>query len=278
MHGRDEDSQVIRIRTGNIGSTAPEHTRDTPWSEIGVARREAGLSVEQVALEARVSPLVVEAIESGAVERILIGDGGRRETVAVCRVLELDPLPYLQDLRVRRPAVSGQLDTPRTTVGRRTRFLIIGLVWIALGALLVVGRSLGWMGSDDSPAPRTSAPASVSSAVPTSTPPNPAVAFSVEVHATRGGSPVRATVQGTVTYDEILRLDEEVRFEGDWIQLRIVQPTMVRVFVNGTPVAAETDMAFGTAPTDTSEEAPEQAPAEAGDAPADTPADDVSRP
>lgn len=242
MLGQDEDSQVIKITTGNIGPPAPRTVESATWQAVGQARREQGLSIEQVAARARVSPLVIEAIEAGAVERLPVGNGGRRETIAVCRVLGLDPRPFLQDLSVRRPSVTAQLDAPRQ-VGRRTRFLIIGLVWILLSAVLVVGRALGWMdGSEDTSSTTTSAPTTT---VATTVPPNPAVAFTVEIQATRGGTPVKATVDTQVRYDQILEQGESVRLEGNVVELRVVQPTMVRVFVNGSPVAAEPEMYFG---------------------------------
>jgi hypothetical protein len=264
MLGREQDSEIIQIRTRDSVGQTPPPGGAAPWHLFGETRRRQGLSMEEVAARARVSPFVVEAIETGAIERLPVGNGGRRETIAVCRTLDIDPKPFVADLRQRRPALAGQLDSPKQ-VGRRTRFLIIGMAWILLGAVLVTGRAVGWIDSDSEPAPAPTtaareAESGQTEAVPTTAAAPQTGAYRVDVKATLGGTPLVATVDGTVVYDEILAQDDKERFEGEDIRLQIVQPTMVRVSVNGKAVASRSEMVFSGPP--------EAATPESGTAPA----------
>ena len=89
-------------------------------SKLKAAREERNLSVKDLVHLTRISPPFVEALESGAFELLPGRVFGRGFTRNICRVLELDPAPFLDDFDKCWPGEEGEHSSVRRASGSRT--------------------------------------------------------------------------------------------------------------------------------------------------------------
>lgn len=177
--------------------------------------------------------------------------GSKEHSPAETPIIRINttPLPASDEAtsgRASRASLAQRLDAKKT-VDRRTRFLIVGLIWVVIGIALIGARLVGWVGPDKQ-APTTSLAVTTTTTTPTTTVSVTTlaqVAFVIEVRSTRGSTPISAQVDGKPALDEVLERDQTVLLEGDVITLRIAKPSMVRLVVNGKTVAGESEMTFG---------------------------------
>lgn len=253
---------IIRIRTNSIDPDAARHTVPTMWDELRRIRASAGLDVKETARRAGLSVVTVEAIEAGAIERLPIGEAGRREVVSLCDVLGVDPAPYLDDLREQlRPALASRFERQRPA-NRRSRLVVFGLIW----AVLAVGFTVSWLVSrgPDTGVPATDAAATSndvatsSTAAPSTTAPAPPApadarapgeAVTVSIVAARDDVWVRVAADGAEVQAGVVRHGDRVDVSGRSVDVVLSKPSATDVSVDSAPVQASATMHFGDAST-----------------------------
>ncbi len=239
------ENGLIRIRTNAVGAHDGLR-RDDVWLRLYEARDEAGLTPAQLAERARVSVLTVEAIEAGAVERLPIGEPGRREVRQVCRALRLDPEPFVEALSAgTSPPLSQKLERQRPARSR-SPLLYVALAWVVILAGFLAFRLAGG-GSGDSgrtepePAPTKATTTTTTSTTTTSTTTLPPV-YAVTVRATGGPSRVKVTVDGATVFSETIRKGQAKEFRGREVLLVVNRPERVVVAVDGQAIPAKAQM------------------------------------
>ena len=245
MPDERDSNEIIRIRTNAVAPATDPVAGVSGfdiWGRIHLARIEEGLSTAQVAKRAGVPVFAVEAIETGAVERLPVGDAGRREIAAVCRALQLDPDPFVEAQRtqLRSPPLSDGLGRMQPLAGR-TRFVVLGIVWVVLVGIVLLSALFGWFGAGE---PRGEAPTSVTrttlaaptTAAPTTTAPLPPVRYEVTVTAGADDAELRVTVDDEAPETVVLGDGESRTFRGDRLRFVFSDPDDFAVVVNGDPV------------------------------------------
>lgn len=239
--------EIIRIRTNTVHVTPYSRSDGSVWALIREQRAAAGLSTAQLAARAHLSELTVEAIEAGAIERLPIGEAGRREVAALCRVLELDPEPFLHAMRdtLRSPFARG-LERQRP-ISRRSRVVAIGTIWVLLLAALAGTKGFGWFEKGPSTGPRTTPAASKKTTTTTSTTTTSTTTTTLPVYTVRvaasGRTKIVVEADGTVVFDDIVTADEAPKeFRGTRVLLTIGRPSVAEIAVNGQPRPAAEQM------------------------------------
>lgn len=227
-------------------------------SALAAARRERGLSVEDVAAATRIRPAIVRAIEADDFDACGGAVYARGHLRSVAQVVGADPRPLIAEFDRRfhqpvpalRTASLGSFDPPRDA-GRSGRG---SPTWssVAIAALVVVLLFLGvsWLvGRGGDPAPLAGPSASPTTAASTTGPtparstsrppaaPTPAVVI-VRLRATGGSSWVSVTgSDGAAKFAGILAEGQAKEFrDGKELSVRFGNASAVRVTQNGKDV------------------------------------------
>lgn len=229
-------------------------------SALAAARRERGLSVEDVAAATRIRPAIIRAIEEDDFDACGGAVYARGHLRSVAQVVGADPRPLVEEFDRRfhqpvpplRTAPLGSFDPPRDA-GRSGRG---SPTWssVAIGALVVVLIFLGasWLvgrgGSD--PGSPVAAPTSTTSAAPTTTTPAPTTTrppaapapkvVIVTLRAAAGSSWVSVTgSDGSAKFQGVLAQGQAKEFrDAKQLSVRFGNSPAVRVTANGKDVGA----------------------------------------
>ncbi len=229
---------------------------------LGAARRERGLSVEDVAAATRIRPAIVRAIEADDFDACGGAVYARGHLRSLAQVVGADPRPLVEEFDRRfhqpvpalRTAPLGAFDPPRDA-GRSGRGSptwasvaagVLAVVVIVLTASWLLGR-----GGDD--AAGTPSPQAVATTTPSTTAsgpastasrpkpaPGPAREVVVRLRATGGSSWVSVTGSNGSSIFEGILADGQAREFRDARQLsvRFGNSSAVRVTQNGRDVGA----------------------------------------
>ena len=229
---------------------------------LAAARRDRGLSVEDVAAATRIRPAIVRAIEADDFDACGGAVYARGHLRSVAQVVGADPRPLVAEFDRRfhqpvpalRTAPLGSIDPPRD--GRRSRRGSPTWASVAAGALAVIVVFLGasWVigrGGDDAsgtPAPQavgtTTAPAPTTSAPrPTAAPkpvPPAATGVVLRLRATGGSSWLSVTGSNGAPIFQGTLADGQAREFRDakLLSVRFGNSPAVRVTQNGRDVGA----------------------------------------
>ena len=230
-------------------------------SALAAARRERGLSVEDVAAATRIRPAIVRAIEEDEFDACGGAVYARGHLRSLAQVVGADPRPLVEEFDRRfhqpvpplRTASLGSFDPPRDA-GRSGRG---SPTWssVAIGALAVVLLFLGvsWVvgrGGDDGTGTPLGAPSTASSSARSTTAPAPTTTrppaapaprvVVVRLRATGGSSWVSVTgSDGAEKFQGILADGQAREFrDGKQLSIRFGNSFVVRVTQNGKDVGA----------------------------------------
>ncbi len=235
-----QDDRVVRIRTNTIGTNGGHDRATGPWLAVLRARKEAGLTLRELAISAGVSELTVESVEAGAIERLPIGEPGQREIQSICRVLDLDFEPFgLAAREARALPLSRTLLMRQQPVERRSKLKVIVGAWILI---IVVGlgiRAFIIRGDDMPPelAGSTEVAATETTIAPPTTtpppPPPPAEKYAVEISASRSDTWLEVNIDGEQRFFGTLPRGEAMIFAGNDLSIVFGRPGSVDMVVNG---------------------------------------------
>jgi cytoskeleton protein RodZ len=226
---------------------------------LAAARRERGLSVEEVSAATRIRPAIIRAIEDDDFDACGGAVYARGHLRSVAQVVGADPRPLVEEFDRRfnqpvpalRTAPLGSFEPPRDA-GRSGRQ---SPTWasVAVGVLVVVVIFLGasWLigrGNDDTPAapvarsaPTTAAPAATTPAPATSKPAPPAIRGVVlRLQASGGSSWVSVTSSdGNQLYQGVLTSGTAREFrDAKQLSVRFGNSPAVRITQNGRDMGA----------------------------------------
>lgn len=227
-------------------------------SALAAARRERGLSVEDVAAATRIRPAIIRAIEADDFDACGGAVYARGHLRSVAQVVGADSRPLVAefDRRFHQPVPAlrtssvGSFEPPRDA-GRSGRGSptwasvaagILVVVLLFLGASWLIGRG-GDGDASGSPAPSTAAPATTTSVAPSPTAsptpkPAPKVVV-VRLRATGGSSWVSVTGSKGAVFEGILSDGQAREFrDAKQLSVRFGNSPAIRVTANGKEVGA----------------------------------------